>query len=147
MARTTSNTGDKQAKKGRGGNLPVDGKETQFKKGYDPRRNMNGRPKAFDQWRKLAQDIGEQIATKKTGEPLLWNGQEITFAELVQLSWITDKKFMEKWAEAAFGKVPTDVNLNNPDGSLKQEIPVEQIAQRVVMLTEIAKKRKENDRK
>lgn len=113
MARQTSNTAKKQPRKGNNPNLAEDGKPFQFKKGYDPRRNMNGRPKAFDQWRKLAQDIAEQIATKKDGELILWNGQEITVAEAILLSWAGDKKHMEKFVEAAFGKVPQELDIKN----------------------------------
>jgi len=113
MASDRSNTADKQPKGKR--KMP---KGEPFKKGYDPRRNMKGRPKAFDGWRALGVDIGEQIATTRDGKPILWNGQEITFAEFVQLTWITDKKYMENWAEVAYGNPPKDVNLYNPDGSL-----------------------------
>lgn len=124
MTRNTSNTGAKQAKKGRGSNLPEDGKETQFKKGYDPRRNMKGRPKAFDQWRELAQDVLQQVATNQVGKPLMWNGEEITFAEFVLLTWALDKKQQEKIIEAAFGKVPDGLDITSKGGKLKGYIIV-----------------------
>ncbi len=97
------------------GNLPKGKNEmpsgVPFKKGYDPRRNMKGRPKAFDQWRALAQDVMQQIATNKKGTPIKWNGEEVTFAEFVLLSWAMDKKYQEKIVEAAFGKVPQPLEL------------------------------------
>jgi hypothetical protein len=117
MVRITSNTGSKQAKRGRK-DIADDGKETQFKKGYDPRRNMKGRPKAFDQWRELAQDIMQQIATNTKGQPLTWNGEEITFAEFVLLTWAMDKKQQEKIVEAAFGKAPQKIEGTGDNGEL-----------------------------
>jgi len=91
----------------------------QFKKGYDPRRNMKGRPKSFDQLRALGQDIGEQIATLKDGTPILWNGQEITFAEFILLAWATDKKQMDKFIEYAYGKVPQPIMGTGTDGKIE----------------------------
>jgi hypothetical protein len=117
MARNTSNTGKKQAKRGNP-NLAEVSQETQFKKGYDPRRNMKGRPKAFDQWRALAQDIMQQIATNTKGQPLTWNGEEISFAEFILLTWAIDKKQQEKIVEAAFGKVPQRIEGGGKDGAL-----------------------------
>lgn len=103
-----SNTGKKLEKSSRRGQTEAS-KKTQFAKGYDPRRNLKGRPKSFDQLRALAQDIAEQIATKADGSPLKWNGQEITFAEFVLLSWVTDKKYLEKFMDVAYGKVPQPI--------------------------------------
>jgi len=84
-----------------------------FKKGYDPRRNLKGRPKSFDQFRALAKDIAEQIATTASGTALKWNGQEITFAEFALLSWATDKKYLEKFIEVAYGKVPDKLEIDD----------------------------------
>jgi hypothetical protein len=143
-SKNTRNTGENLAKSRKGANLPKDGKATQFAKGYDPRRNLKGRPKSFDQLRALAQDIAEQIATKADGTPLKWNGQEITFAEFVLLSWVTDKKYLEKFVDVAYGKVPQAVDVTS-GGEKIQSLPPEQIAQRVAALMELAKKRKEED--
>jgi hypothetical protein len=131
-SRNTSNTGKKlvksKAKGKRGAHLPDVNEATQFKKGYDPRRNLKGRPRSFDQFRALAQDIAEQIATTKDGTPLTWNGQEITFAEFVLLSWVTDKKYLEKFAEAAFGKVPQSGTNLNIDMAKLTDAQLERIA-------------------
>jgi len=105
----SSNTGKKLGKRGQS----EASKEARFKKGYDPRRNMKGRPKAFDGFRRLAVDIGEQIATTKNGIPLLWNKQEVTWAEFILLSWLTDKKYMENFCTVAYGKVPERLDLTS----------------------------------
>jgi hypothetical protein len=115
-----------------------------FAKGYDPRRNLKGRPKSFDQLRALAQDIAEQIATKADGTPLKWNGQEITFAEFVLLSWVTDKKYLEKFVDVAYGKVPQPVDVTS-GGEKIQNLPPDQVAQKVAALMELAKTRKEEE--
>jgi hypothetical protein len=108
-------------------------KATQFKKGYDPRRNLNGRPKAFDDFRKLAQDIGEQIATTKDGTSLKWNGQEVTWAEFILLSWLTDKKYMEKFSDIAYGKVPQPITGKNEE-PLLPPLPDEERLERIRQL-------------
>lgn len=132
MRKNGSNTADKQPK---GKKVMPEGEP--FKKGYDPRRNMKGRPKAFDQWRALAQDIGAQIATKKDGDPLLWNGQEITVAELILLSWAGDKKTMKEFAEVAYGKVPTQLNLE-----IKDEMTDDERIARLTALLDAARTRR-----
>lgn len=95
------------------GKLPTTKKKTPegkpFNKGYDPRRNLKGRPRKFDEFRALALDIAEQTATTKDGQTILWNGQEITFAEFVLLSWVTDKKYLDQFAQIAYGKVPDEI--------------------------------------
>lgn len=111
MARSKSSNTGKKLGTARG--RAEGSKPTQFKKGYDPRRNLKGRPQSFDQFRALARDIAEQVATTATGTALKWNGQEITFAEFALLSWATDKKYLDKFVEAAYGKVPDEsINYN-----------------------------------
>lgn len=71
-----------------------------FKKGYDPRRNLKGRPKSFDQLRELAQ----MLANTKIG-----NGKDdgdITVVQNILYQMATDKKLMTDFLEYAYGKVP-----------------------------------------
>jgi hypothetical protein len=86
-----------------------------FTKG-DPRINRKGRPKAFDEFRALAIQIGSEPATKPDGTPILWNGKPITWAEYALRTWLTDKRLLEKFVEAAFGKVPLPIQHSGEDG-------------------------------
>lgn len=91
-----------------------------FKKG-DTRINRNGRPKSFDQLRKLAQQILAEEATKD-GEPVVINGHIVTKSELILRSWVADKRFQERLLEVAYGKVPTPVEHSGQDGQPIQVI-------------------------
>ena len=77
-----------------------------FVKG-DPRINRNGRPRSFDQLRKLAQQIAhERIA----------DGSTVTAAEAILRQMAHDNP--ERFIEIAFGKVPDqseniNINLDN----------------------------------
>ncbi len=53
-----------------------------------------------------------------------------------------DARGFEKLTDRSEGKPPASIDLSNKDGTLKTEIPVEQAAQRIAQLLEIAKKRK-----
>lgn len=82
-----------------------------FVKG-DPRINRNGRPRSFDQLRKLAQNIAhERIA----------DGSTITAAEAILRQMAHDNP--ERFIEIAFGKVPDqseNYNINLDDLSDEQ---------------------------
>lgn len=65
MDKTQVDTGEEQAKSGRGGNIPP--AQTRFAKG-DPRINRLGRPKSFDALRKLAQQISAEALQSGDGE-------------------------------------------------------------------------------
>lgn len=67
-----------------------------FKKGYDPRRNLKGKPSSFDQLRALAQ----QLANEKIGEG------NVTILHDILLKMATDKRLMKDFLEFAYGKVP-----------------------------------------
>lgn len=83
-----------------------------FVKG-DPRINRNGRPKSFDQLRKLAQQIAhERIA----------DGSTITAAEAILRQLAHEKP--ERFIEIAFGKVP-DETVNS--GEIKHTIRIEYV--------------------
>lgn len=97
MTDTTSNTGTEQDKPRKPGT---------FSKG-DSRINRNGRPRSFDQLRKLAQ----QIAHERIAE-----GSTITAAEAILRQMAHDNP--ERFIEIAFGKVPDqseniNINLDN----------------------------------
>lgn len=75
-----------------------------FAKGDDPRRNTKGRPKDFDQLRKLFQEIAaEEIADG--------NKQTITRVYNIGRAMSSDKKLMRDFLEFAFGKVPQAVEV------------------------------------
>ena len=71
-----------------------------FVKG-DPRINRHGRPRGFDQVRKLAQAIAHEELT-------LSNGQKMSVVEAILRSWVVSKEPMLqiRFMEIAFGKVP-----------------------------------------
>jgi len=81
-----------------------------FVKG-DPRINRKGRPKSFDALRALAISIAREDATDKKGEPLIWAGKPVTYAEFVLRSWIFDRNHQKDFIEAAFGKVPDKLDV------------------------------------
>lgn len=104
------------------------GKKHQFKPGPDPRRNSKGRPKNFDQFRKLAQHIAALDATTRAGQPIEWNAEQITFAEQVLYTWLEDPKLIQLFAEAAFGKVPSRATNVNIDFEALSDEQLERIA-------------------
>jgi len=108
--------------------------------GFDKRKtaiNKKGRPKSFDKWRELLQDIAQEPAVGKDGLvliqiPLVKDGKPIideatgkpvmvdhyaTNAEMVARSWLKDPKRQQAFVENTFGKVPQALALQNPDGS------------------------------
>ena len=119
MASKSTNTGQKQESR-RGKNEATI--KAQFKKGYDPRRNLKGRPASFDEWRKMAIQRMQTKATNQQGKPLIWDGQEITVAEFIQLTWAMDKKQQEKLVEAAYGKVSQPVEIHNDDSGIYKNL-------------------------
>ena len=98
----TSNTGDNR-------------KPGTFRKG-DPRINRNGRPRSFDAWRKLTQEILTEVALDANGQPIIINGHKATVAEMIARGWARDKKKQTELIEAAFGKVPQPLELGGKDG-------------------------------
>ncbi len=77
-----------------------------FVKG-DPRINRKGRPRSFDQLRKLAQQIADEAVTDS-------NGHKIRLAEAILRSWAESKEpiLQKAFMEYAFGKVPDKLETN-----------------------------------
>ncbi len=67
-----------------------------FGKGFDPRRNLKGRPKSFDEVRELAQQLSHE---SQNGKPAI---------EQVLRRWMNspEPSLQKAFVEYAFGKVP-----------------------------------------
>ena len=93
-----------------------------FVKG-DPRCNRNGRPKGFDELRRVAQQI--------LCEDVVWaDGRTISRVELILRRWSRSKKpkLQKLFVEIAFGPVPpTKVEANSlrPGTVLRLHLPHE----------------------
>lgn len=87
--RKRSNTANKLQKKKVG--IP-------FKSGFDARRNLNGRPKVFDELRALFQDIAH--------DEIEIDGKKMTRAQAIGILMTTQPDKFEKFLEFAYGKVP-----------------------------------------
>ena len=79
-----------------------------FKKGDDPRRNRNGRPKSFDALRKLAQQIATEDV-KQNGQPLIIDDHKVTVIEAVMRALASSKnpRDRELFLKYAYGAPPT----------------------------------------
>lgn len=98
----TSNTGKKQKNKPGNPNINEVNQKTRFKKGFDARRNLKGRPKSFDALRELALIIANEDI--KTSEGLRSNTENL-------LRQWKDGDFpsQKHFSEIAFGKVPDEI--------------------------------------
>jgi hypothetical protein len=75
-----------------------------FVKGFDPKRYLGGRPKSFDQFRALAQQVANEELT-------LPDGEKITVAEalLRECAKSREPALIKTFFEYAFGKVPDKI--------------------------------------
>lgn len=87
--------------------------KNQFVKG-DPRINKKGRPKSFDQLRKLAQEISHKTLIAKDGTLTT-----VTEAILQQIAKENPKLFLE----IAYGRVPLPLQISG-DGNKPVKIDV-----------------------
>ena len=110
----TDDTGEKQAKAGRGGNLPP--VDTRFGGTRANRRNNKGRPKSFDALRKLAQSIAAE-------ELQSTDGDVITRIEALLRVMSTSRNPADRktFLEYAFGKPKDELQING-DGVIKINI-------------------------
>ena len=82
-----------------------------FVKG-DVRINRKGRPRSFEEVRKLFQSISHEMVTEE-GKPVIIGGHKITTVEQIARSWATSKNpiLQQKFIEVAYGKVPENINI------------------------------------
>jgi hypothetical protein len=81
-----------------------------FKKGHDPRRNLTGRPKSFEEFRKLVQSIMSETVDTKLGR--------MTAAEAMVRYAVRSKDpaLHRLLIEYAFGKVPDKIEATGLEG-------------------------------
>ena len=82
-----------------------------FSKG-DARINRNGRPKNFDMFRHLAQQMGNEVISSADGSI------SMTRVQMILRDWMTSKDPRKQLAfiEYAFGRVPIPTELTGKDG-------------------------------
>lgn len=90
------------------------------KGGFQERKhqiNRKGRPKTFDAFRQLAQQVAHEAATQG-GEPLVINGHIVTVAEALLRSLASSKNPRDRalFLEYAYGKPPAAVEVSGKDG-------------------------------
>ena len=117
---TTSYTGENRSERGR------------FVKG-DPRINRKGRPKTFDAFRELAQQISHEPAISD-GQKLEINGHVVTVAEAILRRWAASKdpRLQMAFIEIAYGKPPQRTEITGADGK-----PVETKITEIVIRKEV----------
>jgi hypothetical protein len=73
----------------------------------DSRINRSGRPKNFDELRKLGQEIAKEMVTTSRGE-------RVTLAEAILRSWAEsdEPQLQRAFMEYAYGKVPDKLETN-----------------------------------
>ena len=114
-----------------------------FVKG-DSRINRKGRPKVPKSAIEL-QKLIDEIAAEEVEHPV--THEKIQRLRLMLRSMMMGKDTSGKVhiLDRRYGKVTDKIDLSNSDGTLKPETNVDQIAQRVAYLLDVAKQRKEHD--
>ena len=87
-----------------------------FTKG-DPRINRKGRPRTFDQLRKLAISILSEPAKGADGKPIIIDGHVATNVELILRSAMKHPHFARWLIEVAFGKPPERIEVTGREGA------------------------------
>lgn len=78
-----------------------------FAKGHDPRRNLKGRPKAFDFIREIAQSVAEEEIRTKSGDA------RKRIEEIVR-KMADNPRFWPLFVELAYGIAPRSVQVSTP---------------------------------
>lgn len=95
----------------------------------DIRINRNGRPRSFDKWRKLNQQILTELALDSNKQPITIqvvmldkDGNQVikehyaTVAEMIVRTWVRSEKRQQQSIEAAYGKVKEEVEHSGSVG-------------------------------
>ena len=91
------------------------------KGGFQERKaqiNRKGRPRNFDAFRELGQQIANEVLTDKDGKPVVIEGHIVTVAEGILRKWSrsNDPKLQIAFVEVAYGKTPTQTEISGPAG-------------------------------
>lgn len=91
------------------------------KGGFQERKyhiNRNGRPKNFDKFRALAQQIAHEVPKDKNGDDLAINDHLVTVTEMILRQWASSKnpQLQKAFIEYAYGKVPDKHELTGENG-------------------------------
>lgn len=91
------------------------GKGKPFQKGFDPRRNLDGPPRKFDELREMVLNLFSETAEVKNDK-----GQtvgEITRLEAMFRRWLGSEDYNKqaRALEIGYGKVPDEINVNTFD--------------------------------
>lgn len=76
--------------------------------------NRDGRPKNSGELGALFRRIGHEIATDKSGNPVIGpDGKPMTVVEVIARQKAQDKKYQSEFLDRGWGKVPTPVDVTS----------------------------------